>query len=99
MRQFYKTLNKLSKLYSDYPVYVYITTSEILPKCYGDCNFTGKSFSIRIVKGDWHVMKYTLIHEFAHILAWFDKDQNIHGDAWGIAYAKCWRAYTGEDIN
>ena len=36
-----------------------------------------------------------LAHEWAHALAW-EFCAYDHGDAWGLAYAKCWRVVTGE---
>lgn len=33
-----------------------------------------------------------LLHEWAHALSW-DKGGSDHGPEWGIAYARCWRAY------
>ena len=99
MRRFYKTLRRLNdKLCPEYPVYVYFTTSKILPKCYGDCSFTGKSFSIRIVNTSWDTSLFVLLHEFGHVLSWFDKEceDDWHGEKFGIAYSKVWKVYSGE---
>ena len=96
MRRFYRTLNKLSKLYSKHPVNVYFSTAKDMKEKYGDCNFTGKSFTIRIAKCDWHTMNLILIHEFAHVLCWFDylPEDDWHCDKWAVSYGDCWRAYS-----
>jgi len=41
--------------------------------------------------------EYILVHEWAHIIQTGAKYKE-HGDySFGIAYAKCWRVYIGED--
>lgn len=54
---------------------------------------TDNSFSIRIDKTlpEYYAIE-VLLHEFAHILSW-NKDKNVHGKHWGIAYSKVYRAY------
>jgi hypothetical protein len=99
MRRFYRTLARLSeKLPCKYPVYIYFTTSKILKDCYGDANFTGKSYSIRIVKGNWDTSLFVLLHEYAHCRAdWSqDKDGIYHGEEWARQYGLCWQVYCGE---
>lgn len=99
MRRFYRTLTRLSdSLPCGHPVYIYFTTGKILKDCWGDANFTGKSFSIRIVKGNWDVMLYTLVHEWAHCRAFFEPGHKnrFHGPEWANEYGKCWEVYCGE---
>ncbi len=48
-------------------------------------------FQIEICKTVSHgTAIFVLIHEWAHALSW-DEDRR-HGDRWGKAYARCWRA-------
>lgn len=98
MRKFYKTLTKLrKKLPTSHPVLVYIVESEKMKGLWGDCYFTGKRYVIRIAKGNWETMRLILVHEYAHCLSpWKKKSKECHDEDWGIAYAKCWRVFTGE---
>ena len=49
-------------------------------------------FIIRMQKGiDDDLVKGTLAHEYAHVLAWFWDDEADHGPAFGLAYACCWQ--------
>ncbi len=100
MKRFYKTLNRLvDKLQIQYPVYVYFTTDKVLKGCWGDVSFTGKSFSIRIVKSSWDGALFTLLHEVAHIKSWdsCNDEKEYHNDDFGRAYALVWRIYCGEE--
>ena len=33
----------------------------------------------------------TLVHEYAHLAAWYSADPTDHGDAWALAYGRCYR--------
>ena len=60
---------------------------------WGDCDFDGKKYKIRIdnrVSEQYAI--FFLMHEYAHILAW-DKQQKDHGTSWGIAMSKIYCAY------
>lgn len=52
----------------------------------------GDQFMIRMQKEmDDSIIKATLVHEYAHCLAWYWDDHEDHGAAWGLAYAECWK--------
>lgn len=65
----------------------------------GDCDLDKKGkwkFKIRIEKGlDENAAVLTLLHEWAHALAWnpaYDKGlYEDHGPEWGIAYSRIWQ--------
>ena len=40
----------------------------------------------------------TLIHEYAHVLAWFGLDEDVHAEEWGVAYARIYRAFIEWDF-
>jgi len=40
----------------------------------------------------------SLLHEWAHVLAWFAPDgEEEHGEHWGLAYGKIYRAFVAWD--
>jgi hypothetical protein len=97
MRQFYKVLNRLKKLLpTTHPVLVYIVKPDKIKGRYGEAYFTGKRHIIRIAKGDWHLLKFVLLHEYAHCLTPNVPEKEWHGKEWGNAYSLCWKVYTGE---
>lgn len=85
----------LKKKYPDFRVSIRRTT---LPERFdGLCaQKKDNTFSIRIDKTipERYVID-VLLHEFAHVMAW-EKDSNVHGVNWGIAYSKLYRAYLEE---
>ena len=56
--------------------------------------YTGKTFTIRLAANlSRYESQDALLHEYAHALTWFtDKDPTDHGDRWGAAVARCYRA-------
>lgn len=79
----------------DLPVMVLV---EATPGCYGSCTAEDSDadgrddiYLIRITPGhEDAVARDTLYHEWAHILSWNETEE--HGDAWGVAYARVYRA-------
>ena len=77
---------------------------------FGECVRRPERFVIRLnTKMDQNMAIETLLHEWAHALAWNysldrlarmpDVNQNefelaSHDEAWGCAYSRVWRAYT-----
>ena len=53
----------------------------------------GVSYVIPLPCGDLHSQKDTLVHEWAHCVAWKADHSELqdHGTAWGLAYATCYR--------
>lgn len=49
------------------------------------------SFSIFIARGTLREMTDTLIHEAAHMHAWFENAEDDHCAAWGVAKAQVYR--------
>ncbi len=96
MKRFYKLLNKLRKLNPPYPIVVRVVKPHEAFNLWGDCDFDGKKFILRIVKGNVDVMNLILVHEFAHTFTF--NNQDVHGPEWGIAFARCWRVYCGDPL-
>lgn len=75
---------------------------EATPGCYGSCakedvDGDGRAdrYLVRITPGnDDQVARDTLYHEWAHTLSWADAEEleEDHCDAWGVAYARVYRA-------
>lgn len=86
------------KCQPDHPVYVRQT--KVNKDTLGECSFNedSKRFNIRIDKklSVQHKLGI-LIHEWAHTLTWFTDRVDDHSSAWGIAYAKCYRAVHGNE--
>jgi predicted metal-dependent hydrolase len=95
MNRLYRLLKRLQKLKTTHPVRIKIVKPHEARNLWGDCNFTGKEFVIRLVKDHVSIMMLILVHEYAHTLAWHNVIED-HGDEFGIAYAHCWRIYCGE---
>lgn len=56
----------------------------------GKCEKDGRRFVVSIQRGhEWETTHATLLHEYAHAMTW---DRADHGDAWGRAFARCYRA-------
>lgn len=97
MGRFWKTLKILrQRVKTSHPVIVKVVQPRDAKDLYGDCDFDGKQYIIRIVKSDWDLMKLILIHEYAHCLTW--NEERLHGPEWGMAHALCWEAYAGDII-
>ena len=95
METYKKLVVFLKKKYPDQRVNIRRTT--VPAKFDGMCEQKkDNSFTIRI---DKNLPEYysidVLLHEFAHVLSW-SKDKNVHGNNWGIAYSKVYRAYLEE---
>jgi len=77
--------------------------------CYGTCDFRktnrdGEHFLITICPMSFpptmdglQVCLETLTHEYAHAYSWvIASTDGGHGEAWGCAYAGCYRALNGD---
>ena len=67
----------------------------------GDCTRQGRQFTIRIHnKLLWTSAIEILLHEYAHAMSWpmgkLADHEPDHNDAWGLAYAKLYRAFQEE---
>jgi len=62
-----------------------------LPDRYGECEYKNM-FIIRLVRQQFHIMFFSLIHELAHAKAGLNLP-DVHGPEWGLAYAAIWRAF------
>lgn len=66
----------------------------------GDCSIKNKTFKIRINK---KLPEYaaidTLLHEYAHCVAWDKCSCEEHCNEWGKAYSKLYRAFLKEFID
>jgi len=61
---------------------------------YGDCDFDGERFMIRINrKTNEDCAIDTLIHEAAHSISFFSTNGDTHGRNFGIAYARAYKLY------
>lgn len=91
-QKLHSVVNELrEKLPPKYPVSVRIGA---MPKSYSDCSGLtfkiGKRYIIYVKQSlNWDGAIDTLLHEWAHTLAWAGKVD--HDPKWGIAFAKCWR--------
>lgn len=66
----------------------------------GDCQFKGTFFRIRINRTlPEHEAIETLLHEWAHALAWTRCQYDQHCDEWGKAYSRVYRAFLREFID
>lgn len=62
----------------------------------GDCRFKDDFFLIRINKDlPEHEAIETFLHELAHCHAWL-LEEDVHGDEWGKAYSRVYRAFLKE---
>lgn len=60
----------------------------------GDCGFSNDKFLIRINKNlPDHEAIETLLHEWAHAVAWDRCPVDEHCDEWGKAYSRVYRAF------
>lgn len=65
---------------------------------WGDSSFDpdNGNFVIRLSRNRIRTMgelEDTLIHEYAHVLAWFSNERQHHGPVWGVTYAAAYCAY------
>lgn len=74
-----------------------VTWPEYKTMC-GDCWVSPKTIRIRIrdTASEFEAMD-TLVHEWAHAMSLKLNTERCHSDAWGLAYAKCYRVW--EDID
>jgi len=84
------------------PVY---TAQVQLTKLCGDCSLHSSFrlekdyFLIRInAANKYEVKADTILHEWAHVLTWFDTELEPHGNTWGEAYARIYRAWLKWDF-
>jgi len=69
---------------------------------YGTCHYVEKGKNPRFVivirkTGDVERDAHILLHEYAHVLAWFTEAEH-HGSAWQESYGKVYRWYETEMI-
>jgi hypothetical protein len=66
----------------------------------GECVARWDAEGVRVVRFDiyidprlsWDATWQTLIHEWAHAVAWHQiEGEDDHDDPWGVAYARCYR--------
>ena len=77
---------------------VYVEQRKLNKLC-GDCSNKGGWFLIRLNKNDGYKVKIdTILHEWAHVLTWFDTECETHGNTWGEAYARIYRAWLKWDF-
>ena len=56
----------------------------------------GRHFLITISKeAPYSIARDTLFHEYAHVLAWFDSDED-HGASWGYWFSRVYRMMIDE---
>lgn len=60
----------------------------------GDCQFKNNKFVIRINRNLLeHEAVETVIHEFAHVIAWEKCKSEVHSNEWGKAYSLIYRTF------
>lgn len=98
-----KTYKKLVRFLKDsfpqdYPVSVRRVK---MSKAYdGDCELKKKYFLVRINNRlPEHVAIDTLLHEYAHCVAWNKCMVDHHCSEWGKAYSKIYRAFLKEFLD
>jgi len=90
---FRKTRDALKRAFPNVKVSVRI--ADIRKDVCGDTRRNETGYLVRIAKGQpSQVMLDTLVHEFAHCLAFdeWEKTQS-HGPKWGVAFAECYLVY------
>ena len=66
----------------------------------GDCQFKDDHFLIRINRNlPEHEAIETLLHEWAHVIAWDRCTSDEHCDEWGKAYSRIYRAFLKEFLD
>lgn len=66
----------------------------------GNCQFKGDSFLIRINRTlPEHEAIETLLHEWAHVIAWDRCPDDEHCDEWGKAYSRIYRTFLKEFLD
>ena len=95
----YRSVLKLLKKNcpAKYPISVRrVKLGELL---YGDCDCVKRKFYIRINKNlDQSMAIDTLLHEWAHALAW-NRKKDYHWYGWGRTFSKVYRIYLKEYHN
>ena len=59
----------------------------------GSCQFVDNHFLVKVNRllDEYHSID-VLLHEVAHVVAW-EKDEDVHGRNWGLAYSKIYRKF------
>jgi hypothetical protein len=66
----------------------------------GDCSFRKEQYHIRVNRTlPEHEAIETLLHEWAHAVAWDRCHDDDHCDEWGKAYSRIYRAFLKEFID
>jgi len=65
----------------------------------GSCEFRKDHFLIKVSRelNEDHSIDVVL-HEVAHAMSW-DKDDDVHGRNWGLAYSKIYRKFLDDFLN
>lgn len=91
-----KWLKTLRWLRHEFPAQRRVVVRSVeIKDCCGYISLHRECFFIRVDKllPDF-VRLDTIIHEWAHALAWFSADQEEdHSDEWGLSYARIYRAW------
>ncbi len=95
-------LGKLLRRFAFFDLLAYLGDHIPLPVCirfarlsgkYGDCELVKGKFVIRLNRRlDESRLIDTLIHEWAHGLAW-GLEEDFHGEKWGVAYSRVYRVF------
>lgn len=63
----------------------------------GCCQFKGSYFLVSVNRNlPEHQAIETLLHEYAHVIAWNKCKNDDHCDEWGKAYSRLYRAFLKE---
>ncbi len=97
-----KWLKTLRWLRREFPAQrrVVVRSVCVAEDCYGYVSLHREGFFVYVGKLlPGFIRLDTIIHEWAHVLAWFGRDQEeCHSDEWGLAYAKIYRAWIAWDF-
>jgi len=60
----------------------------------GETSCRGKRFSIRLDRDlPKPALVDTVLHEWAHCLAWYSREADPHGRDWSVAYGRVYREW------
>lgn len=61
-------------------------------KSFGSSGLSKGTFILVVnERSDFAGKRDTLLHEWAHMLNWYRKKDDIHPGTWGVKYARCYR--------
>jgi len=78
---------------------IYIRRTKMTSNLDGLCQFKDDHFLIKVnqLLNEDHSID-VLLHEVGHAMSW-DKDKDVHGRNWGIAYSKIYRKFLDDFLN